>query len=94
LGEDGAVQVVGVPAGLDEDDEGGGGEAGDGDVRPPLPHLRAVLRGVGLLAVFVGVVDDEYVEGFTGESAAHPDGDETADVTGDREPGHRRGVAA
>jgi hypothetical protein len=56
-----------------------------------LPSSSRRIRSV---AVLVRVVDDEHVERLPGEPAFHSDGDEPADVPGDREPGNRRGVPA
>src|SRR5690625_194066 len=60
-------EVVVSPPGLDDDDGGAGAEAGDGDFGPPVLDGFAPCFGVGVFAVFVGVVDDQQVDRFTGQ---------------------------
>src|SRR5699024_1334653 len=66
-------EVVVPPPGLDDDDGDAGAEAGDGHFGPPVLDGLAPCLGVGVFAVFVGVVDDEQVDGFTGECAFDAD---------------------
>jgi hypothetical protein len=87
-------EVVRVPPGLDEDDEAGGGEAGDGDVAVPVLDGLPVLDGVRALPVLVRVIDDQHVEGLPGPAALHPEGGEPARVAGEVEPGLGGGVPA
>jgi hypothetical protein len=77
-GEEPAGEVVLVPAGQDDDDRGAGGEAGGGDVGPPVPHVLPERLGVGFLAVLDRVVDDQQVGGAAGEATADADGQHPA----------------
>ena len=79
-GEEAAGEVVFMPTGEDEDDGRAGRETRGRGVGPPVPHLLPERRGVGLLAVLHGVVDEEEVDGASGHGSTDASGEDAAVV--------------
>lgn len=65
-----AREVVGMPAGQDQDQESPGCEACQGGVGPLVPGAVPVFAGVAPLTVFDRIVDDEQTNWPAGERPA------------------------